>query len=84
MRRIRLVLALAAVMVVSLVAASPAYAIQDPENLPDPSLGLLTATETVGDPQIREAFETTSGLSGVGDPNITPAFGELTAQSALR
>jgi len=52
MRRIRLVLALAAVMVMSLVAASPAYAIGDPNTTPgdEGTLGMRTATQAVSPP----------------------------------
>jgi hypothetical protein len=52
--------------------------------MPAPAEGLVTATETVGDPQLLEAFETTGDLRGIGDPNVTPALGEITAQSAQR
>jgi len=61
MKRIRLVLALAAVMVVSLVAASPAYAVGDGSVMP--AEGLFTADDaTLGDPQIRDALILTGGL----------------------
>ena len=66
------------------VTAAPAYAVGDAENMPAPAEGLVTATETVGDPLLLEAFETTSDLRGIGDPNVTPGLGEITAQSAQR
>jgi hypothetical protein len=52
--------------------------------MPAPAEGLVTVTETVGDPQLREAFETTSDLRGIGDPIVTPALGDITTQSAQR
>jgi len=87
MKRIRLVLALAAVMVVSLVAASPAYAVGDGSVMP--AEGLLTAdyvTGTIGDPNVRDALILTGGLfDEPTDPqphldNIVPGRGTGTVR----
>jgi hypothetical protein len=83
MRRIRLVLALAAVMVVALVATSPAHAVIA---IITPGEGLNTAISApaLGGPDTSEAFDATRDAAvlpekAVGDPQIRPGYGTDTA-----
>jgi hypothetical protein len=76
MKRIKLVLALAAAMVALLVAMSPAHAI-----IIDSGKGLTTATEAgVGNPNERAFVATREAPPAIGNPNDMPGYGVDTAQ----
>ena len=81
MRRIKLVLALGAVMVASLVAASPAHAIGDATDMPADGLGTanyVTSTSMrLGGPDT--AIDVVGDLGSVGDPQISPGYGIRTS-----
>jgi hypothetical protein len=83
MKRIKLVLALAAAMVSSLAAVSPAYAVGNPNDMPGE--GLTTATEAgVGNPNERAFVATREAPPAIGNPDVMPGYGVDTAQSAQR
>ncbi len=75
MRRIKLVLAVAAATASLLVASSPAHAV-----IAIIAEGLETA-DSVGNPNDR-AFEATRDAANIGNPDTMPGYGQQTAQSA--
>jgi len=70
-------------MALMLVAsAAPAFAIIIYDDVGEGLDTADVATGTLGSPDT--AVRTTEGLGSLGDPQINPAFGKQTAQSAQR